>query len=123
MADKNNAIEKILSGNFKEGFSELAEAFENDSTDEALIEKLREVFLEPNLEQINQNFIENTKLLKEYPYIFTRSFTQPEQNRYILFPLDECLYYAYDKREKRLFPMEVNSDEVFIGKGSRDRLP
>jgi len=110
MADKNYAIKKILSGKFEEGFAELAEAFENDSPDETLIKKLREVFLEPNLEQINQNFLKNTELLKDYPYIFTRSYTQPEQNRYILFPLGENLYYAYDKQEKRLFPMEVNSD-------------
>ncbi len=110
MANRNFAIENILNGKLKDGFSELAEVFETESPDEELIEKLREVFLKPNFEQIQQNLLNNTKLLKEYPYIFTRNYKQPDQNRYILFPLDENLYYFYDKQEKKLHPMEVNSD-------------
>lgn len=110
MANKNSAIENIINGQLKQGFSELLEVFETDGSDEELIEKLREVFLEPNLEQIHQIFLKNTDFLKEYPYIFTRNYALPEQNRYILFPLDEKLYYCYDKQEKKLFSMEVNSD-------------
>jgi len=110
MADKNNALQIILNGNFKKGFGELAEAFKSDGADENLISELREAFYVPNLGQLAQNFRNNSKLLQDYPYIFEKHFTEPELNRYILFPLDENLYYAYDKQKKKLFPMEVSSD-------------
>ncbi len=110
MANKNTAMEKILNGRFEEGFSELAEAFETEGTDDNLIEDLCKCFFQPNITQMSENFIDNAKLLKEYPYIFTKDFAEPENNRYILFPLDEKLYYCYDKQRERLFPMEVNSE-------------
>ncbi len=110
MADKNNALQIIFNGNFKEGFEELAEAFEAEGSDENLISVLRETFFAPNLEQLVQNFNNNSKQLQEYPFIFEKRFVEPEQNRYVLFPLDESLYYVYDKHEKKLFPIEVNSD-------------
>ena len=111
MADKLIAMQKIVDGSFREGFEELAESFEIDGADEEVITELRESFFVPNLEQMSENFRNNSKLLKSYLYIFTHDFTEPDKSRYILFPLTETLYYCYDTIKKKLFPMEVSSDQ------------
>lgn len=110
MANKSTAMEKISNGMFEEGFSELAEVFEKEGTDDNLIGDLRKCFFEPNEAQMCQNYLNNAKFLKEYPYIFTKDFTEPAENRYILFPLDEKLYFYYDKQANKMLRMEVNSN-------------
>lgn len=110
MPDKVAAMEKIRNGDFEIGFEELSRAFQKNGTDETIINDLQKCFFEPNSVQMEENFQDNSKLLMDYPYFFSKRCLKPNENRYMLLPINESIYYCYDRIDQRLIPMEVNSE-------------
>ncbi|MDE6261542.1 MAG: hypothetical protein K2M42_11945 [Oscillospiraceae bacterium] len=110
MADIRDAMRKITEGDFENGFMELAEAYGKDQQDINILDDLKVGFWSPNLEEMEENYRKNASFLAEYPFLFSKEFVQPRDNRYLLFPLSEELFYCFDQHEYRFTPMEVNSD-------------
>lgn len=110
MTSIEQAMIKIYDGEFKNGFIELSAAYANGEKDSSALQDLRRGFWEPNLTEMKDNYQKNTEFLLTYPYIFTKKFVPPEENRYLLFPLSEELFYCFDSQEQKFKPLETGSD-------------
>lgn len=104
------AMIKIYDGEFKNGFIELSAAYDNGEKDSSVLQELRRGFWEPNLTEMKTNYQKNSEFLLTYPYIFTKKFVPPEENRYLLFPLSEELFYCFDLQGQKFMPLETGSD-------------
>lgn len=105
----DNALKKIYDGDKLLGMNEIAKTFNINTFDNDVINSLYDIFVSPNLETFNENYIKNTKLLKDYPYIFNKNFQSLENNTFILFPIDENIFYEYNKFSCTFEKIEVNS--------------
>lgn len=110
MTSVEQAMNKIYEGDFKSGFIELSAAYANGERDASALQDLRRGFWEPNLTEMKENYQKNSEFLSAYPYIFTKKFVSPEENRYQLFPLSEELFYCFDQGEKNFKALETDSD-------------
>lgn len=110
MANTANAMTKITNGDFENGFQELAQSFSENGEDEAALAAIRDCLLTPNVESFTDVFNKNVEFLNGYPYIFTRGFSAPDSNRFMILPINETVCYCYDSKEKTFFWFETNSD-------------
>lgn len=110
MTSIEQAMIKIYDGEFKNGFIELSAAYDNGEKDSSVLQELRRGFWEPNLTEMKTNYQKNSEFLLTYPYIFTKKFVPPEENRYLLFPLSEELFYCFDLQGQKFMPLETGSD-------------
>lgn len=110
MTSIEQAMIKIYDGEFKNGFIELSAAYANGEKDSSVLQDLRRGFWEPNLTEMKTNYQKNAEFLLTYPYIFTKKFVPPEENRYLLFPLSEELFYCFDLQGQKFMPLETGSD-------------
>lgn len=110
MAEIRQAMYKIAGGDLQEGFAELADAYEGGEDAPAIIEDLKQGFWEPNLAEMEKNFEDNVAFLSQYPFLLSKKFIAPRENRYLLFPLTEDLFYRFDPKAQRFAPMEIGAD-------------
>lgn len=110
MAEIGQAMQKIIDGDFAQGFAELTEGYAEGQGNPSVLEDLKRGFWEPNLTEMEENFERNAAFLKEYPFFLPGKLVAPRDNRYLLFALTDELFYRFDQREQRFAPMETNSE-------------
>lgn len=110
MATIEQAMGKIYNGDFFNGFSELACVYAVGEKDSSIVDDLKRGFWEPNLAEMEDTYHANVLFLSKYPFLFTKEFVPPIDNRYLLFPLTDELFYRFDQQEQRFAQMETNSD-------------
>ena len=110
MANIKQAMHKIASGEFEQGFAELANSYAEGQADPAVLHDLKEGFWKPNLGEMERTFQKNTAVLENYPFLLTKKFTAPTENDCLLFPLTDDLFYCYDQQRQVLTPLTVESE-------------
>ena len=110
MADIGEAVQKIINGDFVQGFAELMEEYAEGQNNPPVLEDLKRGFWEPNLAEMEENFKRNVSFLKRYPFFLSKSVIAPRDNRYLLFALTDELFYRFDQREQVFAPLETNSE-------------
>lgn len=110
MADIGEAVQKIINGDFVQGFAELTEGYAEGQNSPPVLEDLKRGFWEPNLAEMEENFKKNASFLKRYPFFLPKSVIAPRDNRYLLFALTDELFYRFDQREQVFAPLETNSE-------------
>lgn len=110
MADIGEAVQKIINGDFVQGFAELTEGYAEGQNSPPVLEDLKRGFWEPNLAEMEENFKRNASFLKRYPFFLPKSVIAPRDNRYLLFALTDELFYQFDQREQVFAPLETNSE-------------
>lgn len=110
MAVIEQAMREIAGGAFTQGFADLADAYAEGQRNPEALEDLKRGFWEPNLEEMEEAYRKNTAFLKGYPFLLTKAFTAPRDNRYLLFALTEELFYRFDQRAQGFAPVEVSSE-------------
>ena len=110
MADIGEAVQKIINGDFVQGFAELTEGYAEGQNSPPVLEDLKRGFWEPNLAEMEENFKRNVSFLKRYPFFLPKSVIAPRDNRYLLFALTDELFYRFDQREQVFAPLETNSE-------------
>lgn len=110
MADIGEAVQKIINGDFVQGFAELTEGYAEGQNSPPVLEDLKRGFWEPNLAEMEENFKKNASFLKRYPFFLSKSVIAPRDNRYLLFALTDELFYRFDQREQVFAPLETNSE-------------
>lgn len=110
MAKLEEAMQKIIDGDFLQGFAELMEGYAGGQGSPSVLEDLKRGFWEPNLEEMEENFERNAAFLKKYPFFLPKKLVAPRDNRYVLFALTDELFYRFDQQEQAFAPMETNSE-------------
>lgn len=110
MAAIEQAMQKIVAGDFARGFADLAEAYAEGQREPETLEDLKQGFWEPNLEEMEDTYRKNVAFLTKYPFLLSKEFVAPRGNRYLLFALTEELFYRFDKQTQLFAPMEVGSE-------------
>lgn len=110
MENLEKAMQKIIDGDFVQGFAELAESYAEGQGSTPVLEDLKRGFWEPNLAEMEESFKKNAAFLKGYPFFLPRKLVPPRDNRYLLFALTDELFYRFDQREQTFTPMEANSE-------------
>ncbi len=111
MADIGEAVQKIINGDFVQGFAELTEGYAEGQNSPFVLEDLKRGFWEPNLAEMEENFKRNASFLKRYPFFLPKNLIAPRDNRYLLFALTDELFYRFDQREQAFAPLETNSEQ------------
>lgn len=110
MAAIEQAMQKIVAGDFARGFADLAEAYAEGQREPEALEDLKQGFWEPNLEEMEDTYRKNVAFLAKYPFLLSKEFVAPCGNRYLLFALTEELFYRFDQQTQLFTPMEVGSE-------------
>lgn len=110
MAAIEQAMQKIVAGDFARGFADLAEAYAEGQREPEALEDLKQGFWEPNLEEMEDTYRKNVAFLTKYPFLLSKEFVAPRGNRYLLFALTEELFYRFDQQTQLFAPMEVGSE-------------
>lgn len=64
---------------------------------QAVLQILDEAYYAPNETELRENYEENVKTLKKYPYFWEKQFHKFEDLSVKLFPISDELYYCYDR--------------------------
>ncbi|MFI3174363.1 MAG: hypothetical protein R3Y53_04060 [Bacillota bacterium] len=104
-----DALNHIYDGDPIKAMEEISSIYTKETHSDELIALLTEVFLTPNLPMFEEVYAENTEQLQQYPYVFNKNFKAFSDNKYVLFPISETIFYTLDT-EKYLFQkLEISS--------------
>ena len=105
------ALQEIVNGKYITGFDMIAEGFSKGNIDFELLEQLYNGFVEPNLMEMKEQFKQNEQFLQQYPYFFGKKLSEPTglQDRFLLFPVTETIFYYFDTENKQFHKLEINS--------------
>lgn len=98
------AFELFDKGDYRQAFIEFA-GYYNESTEaetrSELMRLLRESYLEPNIDAIQQKFLNNIEQLNHYSYYWSDIADQKHYDELdaFVFPINEEEYYIYDRKQ------------------------
>lgn len=106
------ATDYILSGMNYEGFSLFTEIYDDADENERIdiISILTEVFYVPNIDIFRNNYNKNCSALRKHPYWFGPQLLDFDDLRTLVFPVNEKVYFFFDKEKNSFFEIEVNSE-------------
>ena len=98
------ALELFDQHKYREAFSAFVSVYnqcEDIEERHQIFSMLEEAYYTPNIAELQSNYEKNLQALKEYPYLWKKSFHSYEELSFQLFPVSDEIYYCYDQKQER----------------------